>query len=501
MSGTALYTILRAYGTVVSVKNVGKRYRVYFKRSIYIDRLKKERKLRVKDNFTISIRWLFDNNSWTNYTRWHSLNRESTPASSLMLAPDADSPTNIINALNDDCIRLIFETCVNDSVGLTELATVCTRFQAIALQLFKTKYWKNLHFIRMHCTPYFSKDNCPLPLVEDFYRIFGESMIAIDFQLARSCDIVNGIVLKYCPKLEYFGCFLFDQQSCEEDHIRLLAHRVKHLSICSWHCPQGPINLTNMLGLCTHLEKLTIDGAESMPPTRLPKLIDLRLQRVQFTDIDHIKMFFALNTQLELLQLDRTRSTIGVEHILRFLPNLRSLNILHYPLSEFKCGDIDCFGRLRKLRALQIVADSRTTRNILDALNRHGIELDKLHIQHFDDDVDVVETVCQSKSLEYLVAFSKKGEQDLRRYVQELPKLVEFKVKIFNTATAVELLQHAQDGLAKISFYVTYDEHRIENMDEELKNIWLLAECRGVILTVVLWYKYDAKDKIPVSVY
>ncbi|XP_031631921.1 uncharacterized protein LOC116346137 [Contarinia nasturtii] len=59
----------------------------------------------------------------------------------LLIAPDQDAPSNIINALNDDCMRKIFGNF--DLTELSNVGAVCSWFNAHAKEAFSKKY-KNL---------------------------------------------------------------------------------------------------------------------------------------------------------------------------------------------------------------------------------------------------------------------------------------------------------------------------------------------------------------------
>lgn len=61
-------------------------------------------------------------------------------------APDADSPKNILNALNDDWLITIFEQL--NLHDLCDVANVCKRFNGIAMKVFETKY-KDADLIRI----------------------------------------------------------------------------------------------------------------------------------------------------------------------------------------------------------------------------------------------------------------------------------------------------------------------------------------------------------------
>lgn len=488
MSHYDLYIFMKQFGTIMSMENdFNGEFFVVFLRTEATDTLKTQGTVRIDGRKTVTIQWTHDN-FWKNYGHWNT--SKSKRSRALMVVPDEHSPDNILNALNDDCIRNIIETCIFDAVGLYELAKVCTRFQYIAQQIFETKYRQHSWFYR---TLTFWQ---PLSLIEDFYRIFGGSIIELDFGQRYNSDIVNGIVDKYCPKLESVKCELNEQQSCKE--IRLLANRVKRLHI-KWPRYET-LDLTGIFDRCTNLEFLSIYNADAklmLPRIKLPSLIHFRVMNAQFGNSVMIKGFFKQNSQLKRLNLHNVCLSFGMEHILRMLPDLETI-CFNYTWQDFRCDNYDCFEQLTKLKVLRTLIDTNETLAILNAIARYRIELDSLRFHLIADSVEIENAVCQMKSLQCLEIECVRGDNDLRRYVQELPELIELKVNIINTANAVEILRHAKDNLGIVTFTITYDDNDTDDMEKRLEDILATAKSRDFLLTVVLLYNLN-ENELPVS--
>lgn len=460
---------------------------VVFLRTADTDQLKRNGTLRINGRKTLSIQWTHDA-FWKNKGHWNTL--KSKRARSLMHAPDFEAPDNMMNSLNDDCLRHILEECVSDAVGLYELAKVNTRFQYLARKIFETKYRQHPWFYR---TLTFWQ---PLSIIEDFYRIFGKSIIALDFGQRYNSDIINGIIETYCPRLESVKCELSEQPSCKE--VQILAQRVKQLHL-KWH-RLDPLDLTGTFDESPNLELLSIYNCDAkllLPRTKIPKLIDLRLSNAEFGNSVMIKGFFKQNAQLERLKLHNICWSIGVEQILTFLTNLESLCI-ECTWSQFRCGDFNCFGQLKCLTELRIILDANDTQRVLNAITVNDIELEVLRFQVYPDNTDVENIVCNMNSLTCLEIECILSDHELRRYVQELPELRELKVCFITTTKAVQLLRYAKDDLVKVTFTITYDSTEVENMDKKLEDIWTTAQRREIILNVVLLYNLN-ESEIPVS--
>lgn len=75
------------------------------------------------------------------YKKSLSLSELNIKSSTDQDVPDIDSPDNILNALNDDCLRLIFEK-INRLSDFTPITKVCKQFERIAHEIFHLKIRK-----------------------------------------------------------------------------------------------------------------------------------------------------------------------------------------------------------------------------------------------------------------------------------------------------------------------------------------------------------------------
>lgn len=65
----------------------------------------------------------------------------------LQVPPAQSSPSNILNALNDDSLRQIFDNDLLDMDDLCSLAEVCKHFNSIAKDAFPQKYRRKVNEI------------------------------------------------------------------------------------------------------------------------------------------------------------------------------------------------------------------------------------------------------------------------------------------------------------------------------------------------------------------
>lgn len=291
---------------------------VRFLRGQATDTLKPEKQLWIDDRLagrtSVAIRWRYDK-FWTDNRLHH------TPELAALIPP-AHSPRNILNALNDDCLRNILERCVNnDSAALCEVVQVCERIQYIAQEIIRRTSILSLQTGRV-----------PLPVTENFFRMNGQWMT--DVRIGDdAADVTIGIIEKYCPNLESFRCSITHQQSFKE--LRLLAQRIKALHI-DWHFISPIIDcMSGAFNQYSNLEVLSIHNTSKrslcFPTSKMPKLIELRLRNVRVYDEKMFTRFFEQNDQLKTLWLQNVLIGIGLEAICHLLPNLRALRISSTP--------------------------------------------------------------------------------------------------------------------------------------------------------------------------
>lgn len=204
----------------------------------------------------------------------HKRNEQVVVSSQAHTAPE-DAPDNIMNALNDDCLGLIFEKL--DLADVISVLNVCKRFKRIAKETFPSN-------IRRECV-----DIGRLVRTSDFYsvyhlfRVFGSSFMSVSF----SCyDLDHGalnVVLRgmsrYCNNLNSLKLQgkLDDINHRTLTGMQPLLSNLKRLYIRGF----GKIaTFEHFVSACTQVEFLEIYtnlNVASIPSIRLPKLVKLRV--------------------------------------------------------------------------------------------------------------------------------------------------------------------------------------------------------------------------------
>lgn len=328
--------------------------------------------------------------------------------SKLHLLPDEKSPANILNALNDDCLRTIIESPALNLWDLTSCANVCKRFNAIALQVFTSKYAD---------TPIILKD-VKLWRVEELFSTFGPLITSIQswYTFNSPTDIVHRLTLEHCNNLTKLYCETNYKETVEA--MRTILPRLQEL-----HLRDTTKEFFNLFESDTNyaLDTLRVRFDEcSLPSFRLPHLTKLILLGVGFRTASNSKQdqlssskgFFAQNPQLELLTLSLIDIIGGTDQIFQHLPNLTALDIEGVTL-----GNPLCFSHLKQLKKLRLLLENPN--EILKVLLDAGVCLEHLSLNETEAE-DYIDTICMMKSIKKLQFSLPRNETDMKRIVREL---------------------------------------------------------------------------------
>lgn len=277
-------------------------------------------------------------------------------------APDENSPKNILNVLNDDCLTEIFKyLSIRDQCSVLG---VCARFNRISKQLLAkaaSKQHKNDISSFIDLTKMLL--SLPLQQANDYLRDLGSSIHTIDVgEISDLCKypyilhIFMGMISKYCKNVRT----LYIDYSCDyilnlemfSELVPLFA-RLENLNFqCSGRY------LDSLLPICSQLRALSIYTTNkkrtyTLPPIKLPKLVAFRWKGNRYTtDINNplsipaLKTFISLNTQLEALSIrssdwpfydydsEKHDSLIGQLKCLKFLEIDVRLNLMILPLIQ-----------------------------------------------------------------------------------------------------------------------------------------------------------------------
>lgn len=156
--------------------------------------------IKIMKPINIQRLWMSGVESYSKFIRENNI--EENP---LLQSPGENSPNHILNALNDDCLYVIFKK--STLLSLCSIANVCVRFSKIAQQVFASKYKHKT----IGCSDL--RWNCsinPLHIVTLLYKFgtFIESLVIhrrfFDFERYKNvsyCSNFLKMINKYCPNL------------------------------------------------------------------------------------------------------------------------------------------------------------------------------------------------------------------------------------------------------------------------------------------------------------
>ncbi len=382
---------------------------------------------------------------------------------SLTPVPDAESPSNIINKLNGDCFKEIF-----DSLPLLDLCAssgTCVRFRENATFIFKCKFSElaivevedkeNYVSIVVRMKDRLHFEYFPMNDIENLFENFGLLIKSIDLSnIPTPRDIkVQKLIVKYCSgeknslrKLFYDGL----PHVGNEDSLRRLQ------SVFS--------RLTNL-----HLKKLESENTLSLL-IACRELVDLNIEKCKNLNVMNDQTF------AQILQSNQRIKRLSFPRITLTENTLRAIGLylpqLEYLKGDFYCNDneiedvkrnLNHLGGLSHLKSLKIcygkgipvkelinvMVDSRVP---IEDLTLHGVDLDSnvfdslielrqikrltvawLRLRDRND--QLAEAIKKMKSLHFLhvIYFSKHIGIDITRIVQVAATLKELKTfEVYN---------------------------------------------------------------------
>lgn len=246
------------------------------------------------------------------------VHNETDASDSSYDSPDRQSPANIINALNNDCLMDIFEWL--DLKYLNVLAHVCRRFRSIAISVFQRKF-KNELFTghRFYDMAFFI----------DCIRIFAPRSVSIDGHFDHIHNSVLRAILEYCPDLQELGICtsnIVDAQILAD--LRLILPKLRYLTIVA----------TDILSDCGEVDwqlqelQFTLGRDLAMPTIKTPLLTKIRIKNEvnnRFIDKPPIFEYLARNYQVTTLELVNWCFTLDEWCTLfQCAPNIRELTMI-----------------------------------------------------------------------------------------------------------------------------------------------------------------------------
>lgn len=372
---------------------------------------------------------------------------------SLKQPPDQQSSKNIMNCLNYDCLRTIFESDDLSLNDLCSIGSVCIYFNAIAAKVFATKYEDE-----ETCTKSIGLQ--PLWKIEEYFRIAG-TITSISSKNFKDDETVGMLISKYCTNLRRM-----DWQCVGRSHSILeMSSIIANLTHLTLRC-SGTIDFTDMLPSNASLEYLQlcdISWNSKLPNVKLPNLLHLTFKNVY--PLASIEQFLQLNQNVKTLTIDAYMVySFGLDRVISYLQNVEEMNIVDESSGGHETN-FDALSRLRHLRRVRLHGDTdamimRVSRMIIDK----GMPLDCLILNNRSgcypmDDLKQLSTVrclkigrLDHRSLEALSIFMCDADEieifsellSLDDILGILPvlkrkKMITFKILCYDSATLCDI--------------------------------------------------------------
>lgn len=317
--------------------------------------------------------------------------------------PAEDSPHNIMNALDDECLCLIFER-IHELTDFISLTNVCWRFKRITKRISNSKM-KEIGTIRF--TYLIIENKIPLSQMEDFLCEFGSSILSVslDYYLTQHISNAPNILLKmihkFCKNIKKLElCDFFDITKQTLFEIQPLLSKLKDLTIIQCLNESIFMEFTSFLSACSQLECFIFNTTAKfqyqyvLPAITFPNLKIIHLNNEMSCDA-----FLEHNPQIEALRINYMENIC--HFVAKNMPNLRDFelnncssltenDVIHLKYHEnlkvsFGYVHIDASIRnifpMKCITTLYLIADTPFYENLLIELSKSLYNLKHLHIR------------------------------------------------------------------------------------------------------------------------
>lgn len=173
---------------------------------------------------------------------------------------------NMYNALNDDSLLEVFsQLSLRD---ICAVAGTCLRFNAVAMQYFRTKYARHRNYLD-------HLDSTSLTSIEQFLRTFGHKIIAFEIdpvRWRRNIIIILGLIADHCKNIKHLSVQIPCLKESSVTILYRLMTRLRSLEL------KSPLDEFEFLNGDWPLTMLSLwNNAEADIQMELPKLTKIHL--------------------------------------------------------------------------------------------------------------------------------------------------------------------------------------------------------------------------------
>lgn len=391
------------------------------------------------------------------------------------IPPAQDSPKNILNALNDDCLQAVLTklTETNDTYNVSK---VCRRFQENAAICYSPKQ----NTVRIN--DLLLSGHSIIPDVFDFLNIFGHQIRSLQLSTLSNTDpkadeSLIAMIARFCGEtlneLKIYHCDYLNL-STKSQFIKIETLILNESSIT---------NLSAHPYLFFTIKNLTLRYYRRNCDQFIKHFRNLEEAEFSFVYKLTDKMlieFLILNPQLKVLNLNNCRkiSSSVFRNIGTYVPNLKSLNFeIYFRKQGLQSifNDVEYLAQLRNLKQLSIVSQL-SVKKLIDALVENKTAIEVLHIS--TDTSDLGESIPNLKTIKNLTITSISDDM-LVDFVKNLPELESLESESENiTPSGIKKALEYGKRLKNLTFHLTKE---INLNFEEYKAILAMAKNRVAI--------------------
>lgn len=340
-----------------------------------------------------------------------------------------EKKSEILNALNDDELQAKFETPEYRLCELASMATLSERFKKVAIRAFEARFERGALID-------FEQFPCSLWKIEELFIQFGESITALNLPFGHPFEsVVLRLISKYCPNILKLACLISRNSGNELQHeLRDFIPKLEKftVSVLTSHMQFDKLFNSNV---DYRLQSLTMTGLNIvLPQVKFQNLIEFEVEHFHIsTDEQATDRFYQLNPHLMKLSLCYECYAWDIARIVKYTQNLKELK-LKMRFEEFDQNGIsEYFCQLKQLKVLHInelsgsVDASAYISCILQAVNSGGIRLENMTLKGASISEDVIDQICQLKSVTHL-EIGQLTEQHSSRLAKELESLLHIEI-------------------------------------------------------------------------
>lgn len=361
----------------------------------------------------------------------------------LLVAPDQESPSHILNALIDDCLYKVF-TWLN-YLDLLNVVKVCVRFQIQGTAAFASSY-KMLQLIDSEC----DQDQ-----MEEVLREFGSIVQSLNVQSDKNVYNANlfRTIIKSCsPELK--GLILTKCNiQVDSPNFRLPFSKLESLRLLN--CT-GNVSLAHLVDNCPELRLITVSSSGLRG---VNELIDRKFNKLErlylvdyYGDIDYYALENFITSNPDLIELCITKPTqFRTSNVYRLIgQHMPKLRVLEFYLScdQPTQSDFNCTGQLHSLEKLVLDLNGLEVEPLAKMLTANVLPINFLNLQNGLIDKYAIKYISQLKQITILELDEINGLSD---------ELLIFLAKNLPNLRWIQLTENPNDSLTIIGLIQMLD--------------------------------------------